>query len=46
MGLTCLEEAVLVKALESAGLRNVQPMQLGGPLWCRYMSYALIGWKS
>lgn len=44
-GLTCLEETVLVKALVSAGLHDVQPVPFGGPLWCRYMSYALIGWK-
>lgn len=44
-GLTCLEEATLVETLVNAGLRDVQFLKLGGPFWCRYMSYAAIGWK-
>ncbi len=45
-GLTCLDEAALVEAFVSAGLRDVRPVQFGGPFWCRHMSYAVIGWKS
>lgn len=45
-GLTCLDEAALVAACVSAGLRDVRPVQFGGPFWCRCMSYAVIGWKS
>ncbi|MEM7532705.1 MAG: class I SAM-dependent methyltransferase [Chloroflexota bacterium] len=44
-GLTCMAEAKLVEMFENAGLYDVQPVQFGGPFWCRRMSYALIGWK-
>lgn len=44
-GLTCLSESELVADLRKAGLRNVQPVPLRGPFWCRHMSYAVIGWK-
>lgn len=44
-GLTCLAESALVEAFRDAGLNEVQPVPLGGPIWCRFMSYALIGWK-
>lgn len=44
-GLTCMAEAALVEMFENVGLHDVQPVRFGGPFWCRYMSYALIGWK-
>lgn len=44
-GLTCLDKSALVEAFSNAGLRDVQLLKLGGPFWCRHMSYAAIGWK-
>lgn len=44
-GLTCLGETELAEAFMNAGLCDVQFVPLGGPVWCRYLSYALIGWK-
>lgn len=45
-GLNCLEESVLFAGLVKAGLRNVQTTPLLGAFWCRFLSYAVIGWKT
>lgn len=45
-GLNCLEESMLFAGLVKAGLRDVQTTPLLGAFWCRFLSYAVIGWKT